>query len=173
MTVLAPQPKAQFFATNGDPLVGGKVYTYAAGTTTPLQTYTSASGVTANTNPVILDSRGECDLWFSTASSYKVVLESATNVLQWTVDNIATYGTAASQNANNVAITGGTISGVTITTSTITGDISGNAGTVISKPQLMLSVTVRMTDGIAGTGPLAAAARISQPVLSVEKTNSK
>lgn len=142
MTVLAPQPKAQFFDTNGDPLVGGKVYTYAAGTTTPLQTYTSASGVTANTNPVILDSRGECDLWFSTASSYKVVLESATNVLQWTVDNIATYGTAASQNANNVAITGGTISGVTITTSTITGDISGNAGTVTNGVYLTATQTL-------------------------------
>jgi hypothetical protein len=130
MTVLAQQPKAQFFDANGSPLVGGKVYTYAAGTTTPLQTYTDATGVTPNTNPVILDSRGECNLWFSTASSYKVVLESATNVLQWTVDNIATYGTMTSQNSNNVAITGGTISGVTITTSTITGDISGNAGTV-------------------------------------------
>jgi len=58
------------------------------------------------------------------------VLKTATDVLQWTVDNIATYGTIASQNSNNVAITGGTIAGVTITTSTITGDISGNAGTV-------------------------------------------
>jgi hypothetical protein len=130
MAVLAPQPKAQFFDASGNPLVGGKVYTYAAGTTTPLETYTSALATTANTNPVILDSRGECNLWFSTASSYKVVLESATNVLQWTVDNIATYGTLASQNSNNVAITGGTITGVTITGVTITGNISGNAGTV-------------------------------------------
>jgi hypothetical protein len=129
MTVLAPQPKAQFFDANGSPLVGGKVYTYAAGTTTPLQTYTDASGVTPNTNPVILDSRGECNLWFSTATSYKVVLESATDVLQWTVDNIATYGTIASQNSNNVAITGGTITGVTFT-GNITGNVSGNAGTV-------------------------------------------
>ena len=130
MTVLAQQPKAQFFDANGSPLVGGKVYTYAAGTTTPLQTYTDASGVTPNTNPVILDSRGECNLWFSTATSYKVVLESATDVLQWSVDNIATYGTITSQNSNNVAITGGTLTNVIITGSTITGDISGNAGTV-------------------------------------------
>jgi len=59
MAVLAPQPKAQFFDANGSPLVGGKVYTYAAGTTTPLATYTDASAATPNTNPVILDSRGE------------------------------------------------------------------------------------------------------------------
>lgn len=130
MAVLAPQPKAQFFAANGSPLVGGKVYTYAAGTTTPLQTYTDELGTTPNTNPVILDSRGECNLWFSTASSYKVILKDADDVLQWSVDNISTYGTLASQNSNNVAITGGTITGVTITGVTITGDISGNAGTV-------------------------------------------
>ena len=142
MSVLAPQPKAQFFDANGTPLVGGKVYTYAAGTSTPLDTYTDASAATPNTNPVILDSRGECNLWFSTASSYKVVLETSTNVLQWTVDNIATYGTIASQNSNNVAITGGTISGVTITTSTITGDISGNAGTVTNGVYLTATQTL-------------------------------
>jgi hypothetical protein len=129
MAVLAPQPKAQFFDASGTPLVGGKVFTYAAGTTTPLTTYTDASAVTPNTNPVILDSRGECNLWFSTATSYKVVLKNATDELQWTVDNIATYGTLASQNSNNVAITGGTIDGVTFT-GDITGNVSGNAGTV-------------------------------------------
>ena len=142
MAVLAPQPKAQFFDASGSPLVGGKVYTYAAGTTTPLETYTSESAVTPNTNPVILDSRGECNLWFSNASSYKVILESATDVLQWTVDNISTYGTLASQNSNNVAITGGTIAGVTITTSTITGDISGNAGTVTNGVYLTATQTL-------------------------------
>lgn len=129
MSVLAPQPKAQFFDANGNPLVGGKVYTYAAGTTTPLATFTDASAVTPNTNPVILDSRGECNLWFSTATSYKVILKNASDVLQWSVDNIATYGTLASQNFNNVSITGGIISGVTFTGS-ITGNVSGNAGTV-------------------------------------------
>lgn len=129
MAVLAPQPKAQFFDASGNPLVGGKVFTYAAGTTTPLETYTSELATTPNTNPVILDSRGECNLWFSTASSYKVILKNADDVLQWTVDNISTYGTLASQNSNNVAITGGTITGVTFT-GNITGNVSGNAGTV-------------------------------------------
>lgn len=129
MAVLAPQPKAQFFDANGNPLVGGKVFTYAAGTATPLETYTDASAVTPNTNPVILDSRGECNLWFSAATSYKVILKNASDVLQWSVDNIATYGTIASQNSNNVAITGGTITGVTLTVNVV-GDVSGNAGTV-------------------------------------------
>jgi len=150
MAVLAPQPKAQFFDANGSPLVGGKVYTYAAGTTTPLETYTDESGVTPNTNPVILDSRGECNLWFSPASSYKVVLESATGALQWTVDNISTYGTLASQNSNNVAITGGTITGVTLTVNVI-GDVSGNAGTVTNGVYLdaVQTVTNKTLTGMA------------------------
>ena len=150
MAVLAPQPKAQFFDASGSPLVGGKVYTYAAGTTTPLQTYTSESAVTPNTNPVILDSRGECDLWFSPASSYKVVLKSATDTLQWTVDNISTYGTLASQNSNNVAITGGTITGVTLTVNVV-GDVSGNAGTVTNGVYLnaVQTVTNKTLTGMA------------------------
>ena len=150
MAVLAPQPKAQFFDASGTPLVGGKVYTYAAGTTTPLQTYTSETAVTPNTNPVILDSRGECDLWFSPASSYKVVLKNANEELQWTVDNISTYGTLASQNSNNVAITGGTITGVTLTVNVI-GDVSGNAGTVTNGVYLdaVQTVTNKTLTGMA------------------------
>lgn len=150
MAVLAPQPKAQFFDASGTPLVGGKVFTYAAGTTTPLETYTDETGTTPNTNPVILDSRGECNLWFSPASSYKVVLKSATDVLQWTVDNISTYGTLASQNSNNVAITGGTITGVTLTVNVV-GDVSGNAGTVTNGVYLdaVQTVTNKTLTGMA------------------------
>jgi hypothetical protein len=141
MAVLAPEPKAQFFAADGTPLVGGKVYTYAAGTTTPLATFTDASANTPNTNPVILDARGECNLWFTTAASYKIVLKDADDVLQWTVDNIATYGTLASQNFNNVSITGGTITGVTATFN-LTGDVSGNAGTVTNGVYLTATQTL-------------------------------
>jgi hypothetical protein len=129
MAVLAPEPKAQFFDANGDPLVGGKVYTYAAGTTTPLATFTNANANTPNTNPIILDARGECDLWFATATSYKVVLKDANDSLIWTVDNITTYGTIASQNFNNVNITGGAITNITATFD-VTGDVFGNADTV-------------------------------------------
>jgi hypothetical protein len=95
-TSLAPTPKLQFFDANGAPLVGGKLYTYAAGTTTPLASYTDSTGNTANTNPIILDSRGEANVWLSGAI-YKFALYSATNVLIWTVDNIT--GTTFSSNA--------------------------------------------------------------------------
>lgn len=141
MAVLAPQPKAQFFDANGSPLVGGKVYTYAAGTTTPLATYTDAGAGTPNTNPVILDSRGECNLWFTPAASYKVILKTSTDVLQWSVDNITNYGTVAYQNSNNVTITGGTITGVTATFD-LTGNVSGNAGTVTNGVYLTATQTL-------------------------------
>jgi len=141
MAVLAPAPKAQFFDANGNPLVGGKVYTYAAGTTTPLATFTDASASTPNTNPVILDARGECNLWFSTATSYKVILKNSADVTQWSVDNIVTYGTLASQNFNNVDITGGIITGVTATFN-LTGDVSGNAGTVTNGVYLTATQTL-------------------------------
>jgi hypothetical protein len=87
MSTLAPTPKLQFFDLNGAPLSGGKLYTYAAGTTTPLASYTDSTGNIANTNPIILDSRGEANVWLAGAS-YKFALYDSTNVLIWTVDNI-------------------------------------------------------------------------------------
>lgn len=96
MAVLSPLPKMQFFSTAGVPLVGGKLYTYAAGTTTPLATYTSQSGVTANTNPIILDSRGEANVWLSSAA-YKLKLTTPADVEIWTVDNVGSgdqFGTS-------------------------------------------------------------------------------
>ena len=62
-TYLTPSPKMQFFDANGNPLAGGKLYSYASGTSTPLVTYTDSTGLSANTNPIILDSRGEANVW--------------------------------------------------------------------------------------------------------------
>jgi hypothetical protein len=87
MASISPTPKLQFFAANGTPLVGGKLYSYAAGTTTPLATYTDAGGGTANPNPVILDSRGEASVWLSSAM-YKLRLTTATDVDVWTIDDL-------------------------------------------------------------------------------------
>jgi hypothetical protein len=93
-TYISPQPKLQFLDNNGVPLSGGKVYTYSAGTTTPLTTYTDYTGSTANSNPVILDSRGECSIWLGT-SSYKFKLTTSTDVEVWTVDNISVLTSSA------------------------------------------------------------------------------
>lgn len=95
-TSLAPTPKLQFFDVNGAPLVGGLLYTYEAGSTTPLTTYTDSTGVSANTNPIVLDSRGEANVWLG-AAIYKFALYTSVGVLIWTVDNIngSTFGVDA------------------------------------------------------------------------------
>jgi hypothetical protein len=95
-TSLAPTPKLQFFDANGAPLAGGLLYTYEAGSTTPLVTYTDSTGVSANTNPITLDSRGEANVWLG-ADIYKFALYTSVasgSVLIWTVDNIRTVGVA-------------------------------------------------------------------------------
>jgi hypothetical protein len=85
---LCPPPKLQFFDANGAPLAGGKLYTYTAGTTSPLATYVDQAGITANPNPVILDARGEANVWLATGSQYKLKLTTSASVEIWTVDNI-------------------------------------------------------------------------------------
>ena len=90
-TSLSPTPKLQFFDLNGAPLSGGLLYTYAAGTTTPLASYTDSTGLIANTNPIVLDSRGEANVWLG-ADSYKLALYTSVGVLIWTVDNIQIVG---------------------------------------------------------------------------------
>lgn len=88
MAVITPTAKAQFIDAAGIPLAGGFVYTYAAGTTTPQATYTDSTGATANSNPIVLDSRGEANIWLGSAT-YKFKLTDANNTEIWTVDNIS------------------------------------------------------------------------------------
>lgn len=95
MAVITPIPKTQFIGADGIPLVGGKVYTYQAGTTNPQPTYTDSTGSEANTNPIILDSRGEANIWLGEAT-YKFKLTDANDVEQWTVDYISAPTTALS-----------------------------------------------------------------------------
>jgi hypothetical protein len=86
---------AQFFTNTGAVLTGGKLYTYAAGTTTPLASYTNSFGNVARTNPVVLDAAGRVpdsgEIWI-TSASYKFVLKDANDVLIATYDNISGAG---------------------------------------------------------------------------------
>ena len=87
--ILSPLFKQRFLDANGDPLAGGFVYAYIAGTSTPQATYTDQGGGTANANPVVLDANGEADIWFDEALSYKVKLDDSDSVTQWTVDDVS------------------------------------------------------------------------------------
>lgn len=81
---------AQFFDRNGAPLSGGLLYTYNAGTTTPVSTYTSRSGAAFNTNPIVLDASGRtpAEIWLEGGVLYKFVLKDSTFVQIGSYDNI-------------------------------------------------------------------------------------
>ncbi len=81
----------QFLDSNGAPLALGNLYYYAAGTTTPLDTYSDSAGTVPNTNPITLDGSGRLslDVYLGSASNYKEVLTTASaTVSPWPDDNI-------------------------------------------------------------------------------------
>lgn len=82
-----PVPRQQFFDNNGDPLAGGLLYAYLAGTTTPADTYANVSLTTPNANPVVLDSSGRATIYLD-ALSYKFELKTSAGVSVWSQDNV-------------------------------------------------------------------------------------
>lgn len=100
---------AQFFDNSGNPLTGGKVYTYAAGTTTPQATYTTSSGNVAQANPIVLDSAGRVpsggEIWLTNGVAYKFVLKTSTDVLIGTYDNVSGINATQSVDASQVTYT--------------------------------------------------------------------
>lgn len=105
----------QFLDNSGDPLTGGLLYTYAAGTTTPETTYTTINGTTPNPNPIVMDAAGrlESEVWLTGGVAYKVVLKDSTGGLLGTYDDI--YG------INDVSATGVPWADVTGTPTTLAG----------------------------------------------------
>jgi hypothetical protein len=111
MAVILAEGKQQYTDSAGAPLAGGQLWTYAAGTSTPLATYSDSAGTAPNTNPVTLDARGEAAIYWA-ALPYKVTLKDAGGATIWTVDNItsgleALASTASGKGAALVAFQGG------------------------------------------------------------------
>ena len=100
----------QFFTTTGLPLAGGKIYTYQAGSSTPLATYTDNTGAVANANPIVLgsDGRPANEVWLTYGFNYKFVLKTADDSTIQTYDNL--YGIIGTQPASGATIPAGLIS---------------------------------------------------------------
>jgi len=100
----------QFFTTTGLPLAGGYLYTYQAGSTTPLTTYTDNGGTSSNTNPIQLgtDGRPPEEIWLTYGVNYKFVLADSTNAVIQTYDNL--YGIIGVQATSGATIPAGLIS---------------------------------------------------------------
>ena len=95
---LSPLIKQQF-NQGGIPLAGGKLFTYAAGTTTKLATYSNPNG-TPNTNPIILDANGQADVWLASGVHYKMVLAPSNDAdpptnQYWSVDGVVNISGSA------------------------------------------------------------------------------
>ena len=85
---LAPYLVQRFQDNNNNPLVGGLLYSYMAGTNTPQVTYTDTTAATPNTNPIVMNARGECGVYIKPNVSYKFSLTDSLGNVIWTVDNI-------------------------------------------------------------------------------------
>lgn len=83
-----PYVKAQYFDKEGFPLAAGKLYTFAAGTSTPLPAYTDQALLIPHTNPIVLDASGFAMVYIAGGVPYKLELRDVDDVLLWTVDNI-------------------------------------------------------------------------------------
>jgi hypothetical protein len=77
---LIPNAKQQFLDANGNPLAGGKVYYYIPSTTTFKNTYQNAALTILNTNPIVLDSAGEC-IAYGVGSFRQIVTDVNGNII--------------------------------------------------------------------------------------------
>lgn len=80
-------PAMQEGDNNANPLAGGLVYVYVAGTTTPdasYPTYANAlAGTTPNANPVVLDANGRAQIWLQAERRYKIVVKDSTGAVTY------------------------------------------------------------------------------------------
>lgn len=124
MTVtLLQNARQQFFDSNGDPLVGGLVYTYIPSTTTPKTTWSDSAGTVPNANPIVLDSLGSAAIWGSGVYR-QLVKDSLLNTI-WDAETSDVSGsTIAALLAANNTFTGTNTFSNTVTfssTTTFTG----------------------------------------------------
>lgn len=98
---LLPEPIQSYEDSNGKPLNGGQLFTYAAGTTTPKATYQDSAGAIPNTNPIILNERGEATAYGS--GNYRFVLKNSAGATIWDRDNVNAAISASDLSGNDGA----------------------------------------------------------------------
>jgi len=139
---LSNSPKFRAVTANGTPLASGKLYVYAAGTTTPADSYSDSAG-SANANPVVLDSEGECNLYLTPGLKYDLKLLDSTNYLIWTGNRVSapvtpsTYFAALMTSASQSAL----FTTIVAPGGTVTGDFVMEAAYNYAEPVTLLSGT--------------------------------
>jgi polygalacturonase len=142
--VIATIPKYQFSSSTGIPLANGTLTVTLTNTTTPTNTWQDSALTVLNTNPITLDSRGECVLWLDSAVTYRLVLKNSAGVTQWTVDNISGGASYAYILETLLAASGG---------SAKVGFLQAGTGAVPTTVQAKLRESVSVKDfGAVGDG---------------------
>lgn len=86
--LMPPFFDCQFLDTDGTPLASGLLYTYDTGTTTPRTSYEDQAGASPNTNPIVLDAAGRCNLWLTSGVEYRLVLKRSDASTVFTRDDV-------------------------------------------------------------------------------------
>ena len=161
MAVLLPEGKQSFATATGAPLVGGKVFTYDSGTSTPRTTWSDANQTAPNANPVVLDGRGEASIYWN--GSYKVVLTDAAGVTIWTADPVTS--TVGAIVATTITASGAVTFSSTLA---VTGAATFAAGVTVAG---MLSATGQLTVATLAT-VTGATATVGTPMLTLANSNA-
>jgi len=142
----------------GSPLAAGKVYTYAAGTTTPKSIWQDNAQASAHANPAVLDSQGK--LLAFAEGNYKFVIKNSADVTQYTHDNL--WFSSDDAGLINVGTTGGSANAQTGSTSV---DISSTipTGTIV-RGIAGYTNTGAMTFNLNGDGAVAVKTKRSASV---------
>ena len=120
---LSPNPILTIWDVNGDPVSGAKIYVFAAGTSTPISTWTDSQliGANQNSHPIVCNAAGQCVIYLAPGTSYKYVVTKADGTPLWTRDNISATGTTSVQ-SNNIGMACGRLtltSNVAVTTDVV------------------------------------------------------
>lgn len=165
---------AQFSDANGAPLTGGLLYTYLAGTSTPVTTYTSRDGAANNTNPIVFDAAGRTpnEIWLDGGVLYKFVLKSSTYVQIGSYDSIPAINDTTS--ISNLITVAGTNALTGLATPALNGYATGAQYSFIAQNTNTAAVTIDIdTLGVKsitkfGATPLAAGDIIAGALMLIE-----
>ena len=133
---------AQFSDSNGEPLTGGLIYTYLAGTSTPATTYTNSAGTANNTNPIVLNSAGRtpAEIWLDGGVVYKFILKDSALVQIGSYDNIPAINDTTS--ISNIITVAGTNTLTGLATPALVGYATGAQYSFIVQNTNTAAVTI-------------------------------
>lgn len=139
------QPHQTFVDSSGSPCAGCSLYSYAAGTTSPLATYTDTSATSQNTNPVVLDAAGGANIWVG-PTAYKFILKDTQGTILWTVDQVKGTGpTNFALQQGSGPVNGSNVNYTFVSPSSPTPTIMVFAGGVFQQPTV--DFTLSYTSG--------------------------